>query len=117
MELTDLSMQELAGKLAARETSSVEATRACLARVEKVDAQVKAFLKLDAEGALAAAEASDARRRKGTPASPLDGVPVGLKDIFLTEGVETTCGSRILKGFIPPYDATVVSLLKSAGLP
>ncbi|HYH94756.1 Asp-tRNA(Asn)/Glu-tRNA(Gln) amidotransferase subunit GatA [Hyalangium sp.] len=117
MELTDLSMLELAAKLAAGEVSSVEATRACLARVAQVDGKVKAFLRLDEKGALAAAEASDARRKAGSPASPLDGVPIGLKDIFLTEGLETTCGSRILQGFIPPYDSTVVSLLKQAGLP
>jgi aspartyl-tRNA(Asn)/glutamyl-tRNA(Gln) amidotransferase subunit A len=117
MELTDLSMLELAAKLAAGEVSSVEATRACLARVAQVDGKVKAFLRLDEKGALAAAEASDARRKAGSPASPLDGVPIGLKDIFLTEGVATTAGSRILEGFIPPYDSTVVGLLKQAGLP
>jgi aspartyl-tRNA(Asn)/glutamyl-tRNA(Gln) amidotransferase subunit A len=110
-------MLELAAKLAAREVSSVEATQACLARVAQVDGKVKAFLRLDEKGALAAAEASDARRKAGNPASPLDGVPIGLKDIFLTEGVETTAASRILQGFIPPYDSTVVSLLKQAGLP
>jgi aspartyl-tRNA(Asn)/glutamyl-tRNA(Gln) amidotransferase subunit A len=117
MELTELSMLELAAKLAARELSSVEATRACLVRIAQVDGRVKAFLRVDEKGALAAAEASDARRKAGSPASPLDGVPLGLKDIFLTEGLETTCGSRILQGFIPPYDATVVRLLKEAGLP
>ncbi len=117
MELTELSMLELAAKLAAGEVSSVEATRACLARAAQVDGKVKAFLRLDEKGALAAAESSDARRKVGNPASRLDGVPIGLKDIFLTEGVETTAGSRILQGFIPPYDATVVSLLKQAGLP
>jgi aspartyl-tRNA(Asn)/glutamyl-tRNA(Gln) amidotransferase subunit A len=117
MELTGLSMLELAAKLAAGEISSVEATRACLARTAQVDGKVKAFLRLDEKGALAAAEASDARRKAGNPASPLDGVPIAIKDIFLTEGVETTCGSRILQGFIPPFDSTVVSLLKQAGLP
>ncbi len=117
MELTDLSMLELAAKLAAGEVSSVEATRASLARIAQVDGRVKAFLRLDEKGSLAAAEASDARRKAGSPASVLDGVPIGLKDIFLTEGVETTCGSRILQGFVPPFDGTVVSLLKQAGLP
>ncbi len=117
MELTDLSMVELAAELAAGKVSSVEATRACLARIAQVDGKVKAFLRLDEKGALAAAEASDERRRAGNPASVLDGVPLGFKDIFLTEGVETTCASRILQGFIPPYDATVVRLLKEAGLP
>lgn len=117
MSLTELSMLELAAKLASGEVTSLEATRACLTRIAQVDGKVKAFLRLDEKGALAAAEASDARRKAGNPASPLDGVPIGLKDIFLTEGAETTCASRILQGFIPPYDATVVRLLKEAGLP
>jgi hypothetical protein len=114
-ELSGLTLLELAERLGAKEVSSVEATRACLERVAAVDGKVKAFLRVDERGALAAAEASDQRRRKGAPASPLDGVPVGLKDIFLTEGLETTCGSKILEGFIPPYDGTVVRLLKQAG--
>ncbi|HEY0093908.1 MAG TPA: Asp-tRNA(Asn)/Glu-tRNA(Gln) amidotransferase subunit GatA [Archangium sp.] len=117
MQLTDLTLLELAAKLASGETSSVEATRACLARIAQVDGKVKAFLRLDEHGALAAAEASDKRREGGNPLGPLDGVPVAVKDIFLTEGVETTCASRVLEGFVPPYDATVVRLLKEAGTP
>ncbi|OJT18317.1 aspartyl/glutamyl-tRNA amidotransferase subunit A [Archangium sp. Cb G35] len=117
MQLTDLTLLELAAKLASGETTSVEATRACLARIAQVDGKVKAFLRLDEHGALAAAEASDARRKKGNPLGPLDGVPVAVKDIFLTEGVETTCASRVLEGFVPPYDATAVRLLKEAGAP
>lgn len=117
MVLTDLSLLELSKKLASKEVSSVEATKACLSRVEQVDGKVNAFLRVDAEGALAAAQASDARRQAGASAGPLDGVPLGLKDMFLTQGLETTAGSRILKGFIPPYDATPVRLLRQAGAP
>jgi aspartyl-tRNA(Asn)/glutamyl-tRNA(Gln) amidotransferase subunit A len=117
MQLTDLTLLELAAKLASGEVTSVEATRACLARIAQVDGKVKAFLRLDEHGALAAAEASDTRRKAGNPLGPLDGVPVAVKDIFLTEGVETTCGSRVLQGFLPPYDATAVRLLKEAGMP
>ncbi|NVJ27701.1 MULTISPECIES: Asp-tRNA(Asn)/Glu-tRNA(Gln) amidotransferase subunit GatA [Myxococcus] len=117
MQLTDLTMLELAEKLAAGQVSSVEATRACLERIQRVDPKIRAFLRVDEAGALAAAEASDARRKAGTPASRLDGVPVGLKDLFLTEGLETTAGSRVLEGFVPPLDATVVRLLREAGLP
>ena len=117
MEPTELSMLELGRKLGSGELSSVEAVRACLGRVELFDGQVKAFLEVDREGALAQAEAADRRRAAGKRAGPLDGVPVGLKDLFLTEGLPTTAGSRILEGFVAPYDGTVVKLLRAAGTP
>ena len=115
--LTDLSMLELGRKLASGEASSVEAVQASLSRIERLDPKVKAFLLIDGKGALAAAEASDGRRRATGPRGVLDGVPVALKDLFCTEGLATTAGSRILEGFVPPFDATVVQLLKQAGLP
>ncbi|WP_205474861.1 Asp-tRNA(Asn)/Glu-tRNA(Gln) amidotransferase subunit GatA [Nocardioides sp. SYSU D00038] len=108
---------ELADALAAGETTSVELTRASLDRIAQVDGVVHAFLHVDAESALAQAEASDARRAAGTPASTLDGVPIAVKDVLATEGLPTTCGSRILEGWVPPYDATVVARVKAAGLP
>ena len=117
MEPTELSMLELGKKLGSGELSSVEAVRACLGRVERFDGQVKAFLKVDREGALAQAEAADRRRKEGKRAGPLDGVPLGLKDLFLTEGLPTTAGSRILEKFVAPYDGTVVKLLRRAGTP
>ncbi len=117
MSLVGLSMLELAQKLAAREVTSVEATRACLEAIARVDGAVQAFLRVDEAGALEAAAAADARRAKGAPASPLDGVPVALKDNILTRGLETTAGSRILSGFVPPLDAEVTALLRAAGLP
>ncbi|HYV45923.1 MAG TPA: Asp-tRNA(Asn)/Glu-tRNA(Gln) amidotransferase subunit GatA [Myxococcaceae bacterium] len=116
-ELSRLTVLELAAQLASKDVSAVEATRACLERVAAVDGKVKAFLRVDEKGALAAAEASDQRRKEGAPASALDGVPIALKDIFCTEGLETTCGSKILQGFVPPFDATVVRLLRRAGMP
>src|SRR5262249_39654550 len=67
------------------------------------------------DAALAQAGASDERYRKGTPLGPLDGAPFAIKDVFCTRGVRTTCGSKILYGFVPPYDATVVARLKAAG--
>jgi aspartyl-tRNA(Asn)/glutamyl-tRNA(Gln) amidotransferase subunit A len=96
-------------------TSSVELTRACLARIEATDERINAWLHVDAEGALAQAAAVDARRARGERLGPLAGVPVGLKDIFLTRDLPTTCGSRILEGYRPPYDATVVARLRAAG--
>jgi aspartyl-tRNA(Asn)/glutamyl-tRNA(Gln) amidotransferase subunit A len=103
--------------LASGETTSVALTQACLDRIGEVDADVHAFLHVDAEGALAQAAASDERRAAGRPASALDGVPIAVKDVLVTEGLPTTCGSRILEGWVPPYDATVVARLKAAGLP
>jgi aspartyl-tRNA(Asn)/glutamyl-tRNA(Gln) amidotransferase subunit A len=109
------SLTELSAALSRREVSSEEATRAVLSRIEATDGRLGAFLRVTPEPALEAARASDARRNRGEATSPLDGVPLALKDIFLTKGVETTAGSCILAGFVPPFDATVVDRLRSAG--
>ena len=92
-----------------RDAPRVELTRAHLDRIDAVDGAVHAFLHVDRDGALAQAAASDERRAAGEPASALDGVPIAVKDVLATEGLPTTCGSRILEGWIPPYDATVVA--------
>ncbi len=113
-DICDLTLAALAEKLEQREISSVEATEAALARTRAIEPKVHAFLHLD-ETATEAARASDARRAKGEARSPLDGVPIGLKDIFVTEGLPTTAGSRILEGFVPPYDGTAVARLRARG--
>jgi aspartyl-tRNA(Asn)/glutamyl-tRNA(Gln) amidotransferase subunit A len=108
---------ELADSLASQEVTSVELTQKHLDRIGAVEGALHAFLHVDADGALAQAAESDARRAEGQPQSVLDGVPIAIKDVLATAGLPTTCGSRILQGWIPPYDATVVSRLKASGLP
>jgi aspartyl-tRNA(Asn)/glutamyl-tRNA(Gln) amidotransferase subunit A len=107
---------QMADSLAKGETTSVELTQAHLDRVTAVDGQVKAFLHVDSEGALAQAKDVDARRAKGEKLSPIAGIPLALKDVLAQKGVPTTAGSKILQGWLPPYDSTVVSKLKSAGV-
>jgi aspartyl-tRNA(Asn)/glutamyl-tRNA(Gln) amidotransferase subunit A len=107
---------QMADALAKGETTSVELTQAHLDRVAEVDGQVKAFLHLDSEGALAQAKDVDARRAKGEKLSAIAGIPLALKDVLAQKGVPTTAGSKILQGWRPPYDSTVVSKLKDAGV-
>ena len=108
---------ELAGMLAAGELTSLELTQACLDRIHAVDRRVGAFLFVDDDGALAAARRVDAERAAGRPLHRLAGVPVAIKDNMVSRGQPTTCASKILEGWRPPYDATVVTRLREAGLP
>jgi aspartyl-tRNA(Asn)/glutamyl-tRNA(Gln) amidotransferase subunit A len=114
MSLHSLTIAELARKLRTRELSSEELTRACLARIAQHNKALNAFLTVTAESALLEARAADKQLAAGN-AGPLTGVPIAHKDIFCTDGVRTSCGSRILDNFIAPYDATVVARLKNAG--
>jgi aspartyl-tRNA(Asn)/glutamyl-tRNA(Gln) amidotransferase subunit A len=114
-DLTALSLREAGAGVAARAVSSRELVEASLARIAATDGQVGAFLAVSPERARAAAAAADQRAAKGERLSELDGVPVAVKDLFATKGLATTAGSRILEGFVPPYDATVVERLEAAG--
>jgi aspartyl-tRNA(Asn)/glutamyl-tRNA(Gln) amidotransferase subunit A len=115
-ELTRLTAAQIAAAVAAGETSAIEVTRAHLDRIEKVDSQVHAFLHVASDGALAAAADVDRKRAAGEPLGPLAGVPLALKDVLTTKDMPTTCGSKILQGWQPPYDATITQRLRQAGV-
>lgn len=114
-ELLLLSLIEQSDALARGEISSRDLTRAYLAEIERREALVGAYLTVDAEGALRAADASDKRRAHGETLGRLDGIPYAAKDNFCTKGLRTTCGSLFLREFVPPYDATVIARLRDAG--
>ena len=109
------SISELSAALRAGEFSSVELTQAYLDRIGQLDGELNSYITVDAEGALAAAVAADRKIQAGD-AGPLTGIPIAHKDIFCTDGLKTSCGSRMLDSFIAPYDATVVTRLKQAGV-
>jgi aspartyl-tRNA(Asn)/glutamyl-tRNA(Gln) amidotransferase subunit A len=113
--LNTLTAAELGDKLAAGEVSSVEVTQAHLDRIAAVDAGVHAFLHLN-EKALETAASVDAKRKAGEKLGPLAGVPIAIKDVLCTLGMPSTAGSRILEGWVPPYDATTVARLRAADL-
>lgn len=116
-EITGLSAAELADKIAAKQLSSVEVTQAHLDRIAEVDGELGAFLHVTGEQALVAAKAADDAIASGAAPSALAGVPIALKDVFTTTDAPTTCGSKMLEGWVPPYDAAVTERLRAAGLP
>ncbi|TMG04407.1 MAG: Asp-tRNA(Asn)/Glu-tRNA(Gln) amidotransferase subunit GatA [Chloroflexi bacterium] len=113
--LNYLTLSEASDLLRGREASSVDLTRAAFERINALDDRIHAFLRLTDEIALEQALAADERIARGE-AGPLTGIPAAIKDVIVTKGVETTCGSRILKGFVPPYDAQVMERLHEAGV-
>lgn len=115
MELYNLTIHELHEKLKKKETTSLELTEAFLKRIDAVDCKIKAFLTVTKEDAIKQAKEADKRISSGKDITPLTGVPISVKDIFCTKGILTTCASKILNNFIPPYDATVIKKLKEAG--
>lgn len=110
----DKSLKQLSDGLAAGEYSSVELTKHFLGRIERLDPALNSFISVTPELALAQAEAADATRAAGN-AGPLTGIPVAHKDLFCTNGVRTSCASKMLDNFVPPYDATVVAKMAAAG--
>ncbi|HAD03364.1 MAG TPA: Asp-tRNA(Asn)/Glu-tRNA(Gln) amidotransferase GatCAB subunit A [Desulfuromonas sp.] len=114
MNLIDLPIHQLRAQLDRRETSAVTLTRACLERIAATDGDLNAFITVAEEPAMAAAQEADQRLVRGETA-PLLGIPLALKDIFVTAGMRTTCASKILDSFLPPYDGTAVRKLKEAG--
>jgi aspartyl-tRNA(Asn)/glutamyl-tRNA(Gln) amidotransferase subunit A len=116
-DITRESAASIADALSRKEISAVEVTQAHLDRIAAVDGDVHAFLHVDTDGALSAARDVDQRRAAGEELHVLAGVPIAVKDIAVTRGVPTTVGSRILENWIPPYDATIVTRLRAAGMP
>ncbi|WP_433565407.1 Asp-tRNA(Asn)/Glu-tRNA(Gln) amidotransferase subunit GatA [Nocardia sp. CA-151230] len=116
-DLTKLSAAELAGKIHAREVSSVEVTEAHIQRIAEVDGEINAFLHVAGEQALLTAAEVDRQVAGGKVVSALAGVPLALKDVFTTTDMPTTCGSKILEGWVSPYDATLTTKLREAGIP
>lgn len=114
--LWNKTAEELIALLASRQISSEELTRSVLERIDAVEEKVRAFQTLRAEKALDAARLVDGRRANGETLHPLAGIPIALKDNMCTQGIETTCSSKILSGFVPPYDGTVVQKVKDAGM-
>jgi aspartyl-tRNA(Asn)/glutamyl-tRNA(Gln) amidotransferase subunit A len=113
--LTDLTIHELGERFRKGDATPTQAASEYLDRIAALDPKVKAYLTVTGEAALSRAAESDKRFKAGAPLGPLDGVPLGVKDVFCTRGVRTTCGSKILETFVPPYDATVVARLLGAG--
>lgn len=116
-ELLMHSALELSAALRAGTITSVELTTACLDRIAAIDGRINAFLHVDREGALATAAEVDRRRAAGEELHVLAGVPIAIKDNMVVRGMPTTCASKILQGWLPPYDATVIERIKAAGLP
>jgi aspartyl-tRNA(Asn)/glutamyl-tRNA(Gln) amidotransferase subunit A len=115
MELTDLTLSDASERLARREVSPVELTHACLERIQAVDPRVNSFITITAEAALEGARQAEAEIGSSGPRSPLHGIPLALKDLYETQGVRTTAGSRFFADYVPQEDGFAVARLKEAG--
>jgi len=115
LELYNLTIHELSEKLRKKELTSSELTEVFLKRIDAVEIKIKAYITIAKEDAARQAKEADKRLASGRDITPLTGVPISVKDIFCTRGMLTTCASKILNNFVPPYDATVIKKLKDAG--
>jgi aspartyl-tRNA(Asn)/glutamyl-tRNA(Gln) amidotransferase subunit A len=115
-ELYELSAADIGRAIATGEVSAVEVAQVHLGRIAAIDGEIRAFLHVDTDGALASAKAVDERKAAGEDLGPLAGVPLAMKDVVVTKGLPTTSGSKILEGWIPPYDATVTRRVIDAGI-
>ena len=115
MELYNLTIHELSEKLRKKELTSSELTEVFLKRIDAVEIKIKAYITVAKEDAAKQAKEADKRLASGRDITPLTGVPISVKDIFCTQGMLTTCASKILNNFVPPYDATIIKKLKDAG--
>ncbi len=115
MELYQKTIHEIAADLKAKKVSSIELTKATMTHLKAVEPKVQSFITITEEVALAQAAEADKRLASGNNITPLTGVPLGIKDLLCTKGVQTTCASKMLEGFKPPYNATVVERLNAAG--
>src|SRR5512135_3363521 len=115
MELHRLTAREASDLLARKEISSVELTTATLEHIHKTDPQIGAFITVADDLALEQARQADERLNRGDHVTPLTGVPFAVKDCLSTKGIRTTCSSKILENYIPPYNATVIDRLEEAG--
>ena len=112
MDLHSLTIHQLHDLLVKKEVTSREATEDLYQRIKKVEGKIKSYLLLTEEEAFRQADHVDGKIAKGVEIGDLAGVPIGLKDILCTRGIQTTCGSRILEGYIPFYDGTVIKKLR-----
>jgi Asp-tRNA(Asn)/Glu-tRNA(Gln) amidotransferase A subunit family amidase len=114
-DLTELTASEAAQLVRQRELSPVTLVESLLQHIDRLEPRVQAWVTLDRSGALTAAQRLAAEAERGSIRGPLHGVPIGVKDIYWTAGLKTTCGSRIFAEHVPSYDATTVARLKQAG--
>lgn len=116
MELYNMTAAELSKKLEGREISSEELTVSVLDRIDSVEGKVNAYITIDKESAIAQAREVDEKRARGDKLSKLAGIPIGIKDNISTKGVATTCASKMLENYVPPFDATVIEKVKANGM-